>query len=132
MSGVDRQPRERAQAMVEFAIVAPILFLLVIAIIQVGYVFGKQLDLKSATADGARRAAVSINAIDGRVLAQMTVKQQIALTDPDRVNIEVTPAPPWEHGQNVIVRTRINHAYSIFGVSAWSGDLRAESQIRVE
>lgn len=132
MSRAPRQPRERAQAMVEFAVVAPILFLLVIAIIQIGYVFGKQLDLKSATADGARRAAVSINALDGRTLARATVQQQITLTDPSRVNVEVTPAPPWEHGQTVTVRTRVNHAYSIFGVSAWSGDLRAESEIRVE
>lgn len=124
--------RESAQSAAEFALLAPVLLLVVIGIIQMGYVFGKQLDLKSATADGARRAAVSINAADPKFLATMTVKDRLALSDESSVSVTVTPSPPWEHGQHITVSTRIPHAYNILGVASWSGDLRARSEIRVE
>ena len=132
MSAHRHASTERGQAAAEFAIVAPILFLVVFGIMQLGYVFGKQLDIKSATADGARRAAVSINSADPRVIGRMTVEQQLTLTKAQNANITITPAPPWEHGQTIRVTTSVPHAYHILGVSRWDGTLRAESEIRVE
>lgn len=123
---------ESAQAAAEFALVAPLLFLVVFAIMQMGYTFGKQLDLKSATADGARRAAVSINHPDPRNVAKMVVQQQLTLTKSTDAQVSITPAPPWEHGQTIKVVTTVPHAYHVMGVSKWAGTLRAESEIRVE
>lgn len=123
---------ERAQASAEFALVAPILFLVVFGIMQMGYTFGKQLDLKSATADGARRAAVSINNPDPRSVATMVVRQQLTLTKSTNATVAITPAPPWEHGQTITVTTTVPHAYHVMGVAQWSGTLRATSEIRVE
>jgi Flp pilus assembly protein TadG len=123
---------ERAQASAEFALVAPDLFLVVFAIIQMGYTFGKQLELTSATADGARRAAVSINNPDPRSVATMTVRQQLTLTKSTDATVAITPMPPWEHGQTITVTTSVPHAYHVLGVSKWAGTLRATSEIRVE
>lgn len=116
----------------EFALVAPVLFLTLFGIIQVGLVFGKQLDLKSATRDGARIGAVSLNAADPISIIEDKVHTQLALSPDQNLSVSVSPPPPWNHGDRLTVSTRVSHAYSIMGVSEWSGDLRAESEIRVE
>ena len=54
----DRRERSRGQAMVEFALVAPMLFLLIIGIIEAGrFVFLTEV-MNSAAKDGARYAIV--------------------------------------------------------------------------
>ena len=49
--------RERGQSLAEFALVAPIFFLLVFGVIQVGLVMASQNGLVDAVRDAARRAA---------------------------------------------------------------------------
>lgn len=130
MSG-RRDIRETGQAMVEFALVAPVLFLTVLGLMTMGVTFGKQLDLKGATRDGARRAAVSIDQADPVSIARQTVRDQLGLTDGTLATINVTPAPPWNHGDLVTVDASIPHEYGFMGIG-WSGTLRAESTIRIE
>jgi Flp pilus assembly protein TadG len=48
---------ERGQALVEFALIAPIFFLLLFGIIQLGLLFGAQNGLVDAVRDSTRRAA---------------------------------------------------------------------------
>jgi Flp pilus assembly protein TadG len=52
-----RRSASRGQALVEFALVAPIFFLLVFSIIQLGLVFGAQNGLVDGVRSAARRAA---------------------------------------------------------------------------
>jgi Flp pilus assembly protein TadG len=52
-----RRTRDRGQALPEFALVAPIFFLLVFAVIQLGLVFGTQNGLVNGVREAARRAA---------------------------------------------------------------------------
>lgn len=49
--------RDRGQALPEFALVAPVFFLLLFAVIQLGLVFGEQNGVVNAVRDTARRAA---------------------------------------------------------------------------
>lgn len=49
--------RERGQAMTEFALVAPLLFLILFGIIQLGYLFGGQNGLTNAAREAARYAS---------------------------------------------------------------------------
>jgi Flp pilus assembly protein TadG len=53
----NQRRRERGQAMTEFALVAPIFFLLVFGIIELGILFGGQNGLVGATRELARYAA---------------------------------------------------------------------------
>jgi Flp pilus assembly protein TadG len=52
-----KRRRTRGQAMVEFALVAPVFFLLVFSVIQFGIMFGGQNGLVAATREFARYAA---------------------------------------------------------------------------
>jgi Flp pilus assembly protein TadG len=54
-----RGRRERGASIVEFAIVAPLLFLLLFGIIDFGWAFSQNLDVKHAAREGARLAAVN-------------------------------------------------------------------------
>jgi Flp pilus assembly protein TadG len=128
---VDRDG-ERGQAMVEFALIVPVLFLLVFGIIQTGLLFGKQLDLKSATRDGARRGAVSITNLDPATVARQGVLRSLSLTKDTDVTVAVSPAAPWNHGDQISVKSSTPYTYSIMGVTLWSGNLHAEAKIRVE
>ena len=52
-----RRRRQRGQSLAEFALVAPIFFLLVFSVIQLGLVFGTQNGLVNGVREAARRAA---------------------------------------------------------------------------
>lgn len=52
-----RRRRERGQALVEFTLVAPILFLMLFAVIQAGLLFGAQNGFVNGVRDAARRAS---------------------------------------------------------------------------
>ncbi len=56
-AGAGRRHKARGQAMVEFALVAPVFFLLVFGIIELGLLFGGQNGLVAATREEARYAA---------------------------------------------------------------------------
>lgn len=53
-----RTTRERGAALVEFAILMPLLLLLILGIIEFGWLFGQFNDVRHAAREGARYAAV--------------------------------------------------------------------------
>jgi Flp pilus assembly protein TadG len=55
--GSSRRQKSRGQAMVEFALIAPVFFLLVFGIIELGLLFGGQNGLVASTRELARYAA---------------------------------------------------------------------------
>lgn len=55
----NRVRQDSGSTMVEFALLLSVLLLLVLGIINFGYVFGQQLSLNQAVREGARRAVVS-------------------------------------------------------------------------
>jgi hypothetical protein len=118
--------------MVEFSLVVSVLTLVLLCLMYLGIMFGTLLDLKGATRDSARRAAVMIGRPDAVTLAKQSFDDQLSLTEPADATYTLTPAPPWEHGDVVTVRASTPHRVSVLGVTFWSGTLRAESEIRVE
>ena len=57
--------REGGAALVEFAVLAPLLLLLVLGIIEFGYLFGQFNEIRHAAREGGRYAAVSNPDLDG-------------------------------------------------------------------
>lgn len=125
--------RESGQAMVEFTLGAIALFMLLIAIMILGLTFGKILDLRGANSDAARRMAIEAENPNGINIGRQKLLDQLALTsDHDVTSFTVNPGPPWNHGDEITVRSTAQHEMRIIGMTAWSGELSAERKIRVE
>jgi Flp pilus assembly protein TadG len=130
---------EEGQAMVEFAMILPILITLVFGIIQFGILFNHSLTLTDAVRTGARQAAVS-RTLPGDPIQQAKnrVKSAAAgsltLTDSE---ITVTPknltgGATFEQGGDVTVTATYPYTINIFGIPVKSGWLTSETTERVE
>src|SRR5438093_6104682 len=77
---------ERGSAAVEFALVLPILLVLVLALVQVGLLVRDELVLVGAARAAARQAAVSPD--DGSVHDAAT--QSAPILDPNRLDLQIS------------------------------------------
>ena len=59
MSGKKHVERQRGSSLVEFALLAPLLLLLLLGIIEFGWLFGQLNDVRHGAREGARFAAVN-------------------------------------------------------------------------
>lgn len=66
---------ERGQALVEFALIAPLFFLLLFAVIQFGFLMGGQVGLTNAVRETARYAATIPNATAVQSRAELVNRQ---------------------------------------------------------
>ena len=66
MTKLHRIRNEQGQTMTEFALVLPVLALLLFGVIQFGILFNNYVTLTDAVRSGARKAAVSRQASDPR------------------------------------------------------------------
>lgn len=86
-SGRDRYPGDRGQGTVEFALLMPVLLVLVLAVLQVGLVVRSQVQATHAAREAARVVAVTGDAD----LAAAAAARAGGL-DPSRLSVEVSGA----------------------------------------
>lgn len=124
--------------MVEFALVLPILLLLVMGIIQFGILFNHYVTLTDGVRAGARQAAVSRGLPDPVLAATNRVKSSAAGLDDSKLEITVTPLDPsdgsanWVQGGDVTVEAKYPFEIGLFGVVVMSGKLKSTTTERVE
>ena len=87
MSRFHRRRDETGQSLVEFALVAPVLFLIMLGLVDGGRIVFINNELSQAAQEGARWAAVQ-----GRAAAQAD-GENTAVTDEIRSRIVVAPTP---------------------------------------
>jgi len=123
------EERERGQAATEFAICAPILCMLLIGIVQYGQMIWTNMELTSATRDGARRAAVA--RVESSPVTEVTtvVNDSLDTIDPALVNVSVTGG--WSQDSDVTVIATTPYTLDIMGIEMWSGNLRSSSTVRI-
>ena len=121
---------ERGQTMAEFAIVLPVLMLVIFAIIQFGILFNNFVALTDAVRAGARTASVSRTAADpvGTTVARV----QSATGDLDQAKLTVTVTSGWQHGDDVNVTATYPYSIDLFGLVVQSGKLKSSTTERVE
>jgi Flp pilus assembly protein TadG len=123
--------REDGQTMVEFALVIPVLCLVLFAVIQFGILYNNYVTLTDATRIGARKAAVSRH--EANPVAATVAKVENAASDLDLAKLDVTvSASGWEHGEDVTVAATYPYKIDLLGFVVASGDLRSETTERVE
>jgi Flp pilus assembly protein TadG len=129
---------ERGQAMVEFAMVAPILLLILLAIIQCGITFNHYLTLTDAVRVGTREAAVSRSLPNPAALAEARVRSAASGSlDDSQLGVTVTfrdlsGGSQVVQGGNVTVKATYPFEIKILGITFGDGTLTSETTERVE
>ena len=125
-----RMQEERGQTTTEFAIVLPILCLLLFGVIQFGILFNNYVTLTDAVRAGARKAAVSRQASDpqGACLSQVRTSAQ----DLDQSKLTPTCTSTWLPAADVTVTATYPYSINLMGVVIASGNLKSTTTERVE
>ena len=123
--------REHGQALAEFAFAMPILWLIILAIVQFAGVYNHYVSLTDATRAGARKAVVSRSASDPIALAKQAVCDSAPSLTCSSINVTVTPTP-WSPGQEITVTASYPYDIDLMGVVVKSGDLTSSTKERVE
>jgi Flp pilus assembly protein TadG len=123
----------RGQALVELALVLPILSLLLLGMIQFGVVFNHYITLTDAVRAGARTGSVGRQVQDPVAAVEQSVRN--AATDNlDPEDLEISVESAWAQGSKVTVTA--SYPYEIrllgFGVTVTSGRLSSSTTERVE
>jgi Flp pilus assembly protein TadG len=122
---------EKGQATTEFAVVLPILVVLLFGIIQFGIAFKDYLSLTDAVRAGARKAAVSRNLSDPVGATRTAVRNAASDLDPSQL-----PDPQvdstWQPGTDVKVTAQYPYRIHLFGIPVASGNLKSSTTERVE
>ncbi|HZR96689.1 MAG TPA: TadE family protein [Gaiellaceae bacterium] len=121
---------ERGQTMVEFALVLPVLLLVLFGIIQFGLAFTHYVALTDAVRAGARTAAVS--RLSPTRVPDTVAKVKTASGDLDTTQVNVTVTSTWTPGQDVVVSATYPYSISLFGLVVASGNLTSQTSERVE
>lgn len=121
---------EEGQSATEFALVLPILCLLLFGVIQFGILYNNYVTLTDAVRAGARKATVSRRAADPVATTVSAVRG--AASGLDSGQLDVTVASSWEHGTDVVVEATYPYSIDLMGLVLASGDLRSTTTERVE
>jgi Flp pilus assembly protein TadG len=135
MRFLQRLRNERGQAMVEFALVLPILMALLLGIIQFGIVFNNYITLTDATRAGARKAAVSRFVGDSGASAKAAVENSAQGLDQKKLapTISVTASPDWNTpGNDVTVTASYPYSINILGWTVKAGNLTSTTKERLD
>ena len=121
---------ERGQSMTEFALVLPLLVLILFSIIQFGIAFNHYISLTDAVRAGARKGAVARQLSDpsGATIASV----RAAATDLKPSDLQISVESSWNPGEEVIVTASYPYKISLVGFVVRSGRMSSETVERVE
>ena len=132
LTRVRHMKNERGQTTTEFAIVLPVLCLLLFGVIQFGILFNSYVTLTDAVRAGARKAAVS-RQITGTTPQQACIDQvKSSASDLDLSKLQTTCTSTWQPASDVTVTATYPYSISLLGLVVASGNLKSTTQERVE
>lgn len=124
---------ENGQTMVEFAIVLPVLCLLLFGVIQFGIIFNNYITLTDAVRAGARKAAVARNLGAAAAVAATQLAVRDSASDLDKTKLpNPTVTSTWEHADPVTVCAQYPYNIDLVGYVLAAGNLKSCTKERVE
>jgi Flp pilus assembly protein TadG len=129
-----RNKNEHGQAMVEFAVILPVLLLILFAILQFGVVFNNYIQVTAAAREGARKAAVSrsLGTSAAETAATTSAKGAAPGLKQNSITVSFPNSPTFAQGSDVAVKVTYPYAISIIGLVVASGNLSSTTTMRVE
>lgn len=122
--------RQQGQTLTEFAMVLPLLALLLFGIIQFGIVFHQYVTLTDSVRAGGRQGAVSRDLANPQAVVIDRVRRSAADLNPGKLGVTVSST--LVQGSDVAVTATYPYDISLLGVVGKSGTLRASTTERVE
>jgi Flp pilus assembly protein TadG len=116
--------------MTEFALVLPILAILLFGVIQFGIVFNHYVMLTDAVRAGARKGAVGRHLQDPNAAVVQSVRN--AATGMKASDLNITVNSSWQQGSDVEVTATYPYSVNLLGVVVSSGRLSSTTKERVE
>ena len=130
-----RRRRQDGQALVEFAIVANLLVVLLLAIAQFGIVWMNYIAVTDAAREGARRAAVNRSSGQAAMISSATSAARAAAPSLQQSNLSIavtSQSGSWNQGDPIEVTVRYPYALTILGWAAKTGFLSSSTVMRAE
>jgi Flp pilus assembly protein TadG len=129
-----RRKNDSGQAVVEFAVILPVLLMILFAILQFGIVFNNYIQVTAAAREGARKAAVSRSLGTAAAETAATTSAKAAAPGLKQSSITVTypNSPTFAQGSDVTVQVTYPYSISILGIIVKSGNLTSSTTMRVE
>jgi Flp pilus assembly protein TadG len=121
---------ERGQTMTEFALILPLLVVLLFGIIQFGIIFNDYVTLTDAARAGARTGAVSRG--NSNPSAACVNQVMNASGNLVQANLTVSCTSPWTPGSDVTVSASYPYNINLLGWVVASGQLNTTMRERVE
>jgi Flp pilus assembly protein TadG len=121
---------EQGQTMAEFAVVLPILVVLLFGIVQFGILFNNYVTLTDAARAGARAAAVSRQASDPVGTADAAVRASASGLNQGSLSVDVSSA--WTPGAPATVTATYPYSINLLGWVVSSGSLTSKTTEAVE
>lgn len=116
--------------MVEFALVVPLLLVVLFAVLQFGVVYNDYVTLTDATRAGARKGAVSRHESSPAAAAEDAVRASASGMRQEDLDVAVSAS--WEHGADVTVAATYPYEIDLLGFVVASGELESATTERVE
>jgi Flp pilus assembly protein TadG len=127
-----RRQSDSGQALVEFAVLLPLLAGVIYLIVQSASIYSHYVTITDATRAGARVAAVSRTAGDPIGATKAAVCSSAYNLDCGTLNPQVSPGTPWTPGSQVTVTATYPYSISFLGVTIKSGTMTSTTKERVE
>jgi Flp pilus assembly protein TadG len=121
---------ERGQSLTEFALVLPLVVVLLFGIIQFGITFNNYVTLTDAVRAGARKGAVSRH--EKNPVAATEDQVRAAATDLKGTDLLVNVESTWEPGDQVKVSASYPYSIRLFGIPVKEGRMNSATTERVE
>ena len=124
---------QKGQTMTEFALVLPIIALLLFGVIQCGLAFNNYLTVTDAARAAARKGAVSMYGGGSPSSAAASAARASAENlDQSKFQVSVSASPSWQKGADVIVTTSYPYEISLLGLVVKSGRVTSTTRERIE
>ena len=139
-----RQKREGGAALVEFALIVPLLTMFLFGIVQFGLAYDKKQSINSAAREGARAGAIPTKTVqdirdtvessyDGTILDGVAVTTQVYLDSTSSAPLGVTAKPcEGNAGRTVVVFSTVPHQLTIPFFGAPTLTLEGKGEFRCE
>jgi Flp pilus assembly protein TadG len=124
---------ERGAAIVEFAVILPVLLLVLVGTIQLGLFIYTLVDVRQATDEGGR----ILTTLRSNPNGMQNVEDRVAASvgsevDKTKLSYTFSSQPPWAAGTSVTMTVTYPDGLTLMGIDISDGPIKDTAQVTVE